>query len=119
MKDLSTKKHFVGCDVSKATLDFALYERGKDYRTFAHIQVNNSLEGFQAMRKWLRSHHHQNPPPAPEREETRGVRPHGLHRAVQNVGRQGRTPPCQEADRGTQQAGEGYRKTDSRHRGLG
>lgn len=54
MKDLSTKKHFVGCDVSKGTLDFALYERGKDYRTFAHIQVNNSLEGFQAMRKWLR-----------------------------------------------------------------
>lgn len=54
MKDLSTKKHFVGCDVSKHTLDFALSERGKDYRTFDHIQVPNTTEGFQAMRKWLR-----------------------------------------------------------------
>lgn len=55
MKDLSTKKHFVGCDVSKDTLDFALYERGKDYRLFEHVQVSNNLEGFQAMRKWLRT----------------------------------------------------------------
>lgn len=55
MKDLSTKKHFVGCDVSKDTLDFALFERGKDYRLFEHIQVPNNTEGFQAMRKWLRS----------------------------------------------------------------
>ncbi len=55
MKDLSAKKHFVGCDVSKSTLDFAIHERGKDYRTFDHIQVPNSTEGFQAMRKWLRS----------------------------------------------------------------
>ena len=50
MKDLSTKKHFVGCDVSKDTLDFALFERGKDYRLFEHIQVPNNTEGFQAMR---------------------------------------------------------------------
>lgn len=55
MKDLSAKKHFVGCDVSKDTLDFALFERGKDYRSFEHVQVKNSLEGFQAMRKWLRT----------------------------------------------------------------
>lgn len=55
MKDLSAKKCFVGCDVSKQTLDFALFERGKDYRTFEHIQVPNTTEGFQAMRKWLRS----------------------------------------------------------------
>lgn len=55
MKDLSTKKNFIGCDVSKDTLDFALYERGKDARTFEHVQVTNSLEGFQAMRKWLRT----------------------------------------------------------------
>lgn len=54
MKDLSAKKHFVGCDVSKDTLDFALYERGKDYRSFEHCRVSNSLEGFQSMRKWLR-----------------------------------------------------------------
>lgn len=56
MKDLSTKKHFVGCDVSKDTLDFALHEIGKDYRRFEHIKVANSTEGFQAMRKWLRSY---------------------------------------------------------------
>lgn len=55
MKDLSMYQHFVGCDVSKATLDFAIYERGKDYRMFPHIQVANSVEGFQAMRKWLRT----------------------------------------------------------------
>lgn len=54
MKDLSTKKHFVGCDVSKDTLDFALYERGRDYRTFEHVRVSNNLEGLQTMRKWLR-----------------------------------------------------------------
>ena len=55
MKDLSTLQHFVGCDVSKDTLDFAIYERGKDYRMFDHISVANTTEGFQAMRKWLRS----------------------------------------------------------------
>ena len=55
MKDLSSLQHFVGCDVSKSTLDFALYERGKDYRMFQHIQVSNSEDGFRAMRKWLRS----------------------------------------------------------------
>lgn len=55
MKTIAELKHFVGCDVSKDTLDFALQERGKDYRQFQHIQVQNNMEGFQAMRKWLRS----------------------------------------------------------------
>lgn len=55
MKDLANFQHFVGCDVSKNTLDFAIYERGKDYRTFEHIQVPNTTQGFQAMRKWLRT----------------------------------------------------------------
>ena len=55
MKDLSTIKHFVGCDVSKNTLDFAIFEKGKDYRSFQHIQLSNDIKGFQAMRKWLRS----------------------------------------------------------------
>lgn len=54
MKTIAELKHFVGCDVSKNTLDFALQERGKDYRQFQHIQVPNTVEGFQAMRKWLR-----------------------------------------------------------------
>lgn len=55
MKDLSTKQNFVGCDVSKDTLDFALYEKGKKYSSFQHIKVDNNLEGFKAMSKWLRS----------------------------------------------------------------
>ena len=55
MKDLSNFQHYVGCDVSKSTLDFAIFERGKDYRSFAHIQVSNNTEGFQALRKWLRT----------------------------------------------------------------
>lgn len=55
MKDLSSLQHFIGCDVSKNMLDFAIFERGKDYRTFNHIRVDNSVAGFQAMRKWLRS----------------------------------------------------------------
>lgn len=53
MKDLSELQHFIGCDVSKDTLDFAIHERGKDYRLFNHIQVPNSKEGYQSMHKWL------------------------------------------------------------------
>ena len=55
MKDLSNFQYYIGCDVSKNTLDFAIFERGKDYRSFEHIQVSNNTEGFQAMRKWLRT----------------------------------------------------------------
>lgn len=55
MEDLSTLQHFIGCDVSKDTLDFAVHVRGCDYRNFEHIQVSNTLEGFQSMRKWLRT----------------------------------------------------------------
>lgn len=54
MKDLCNFQHFVGCDVSKATIDVAFHERGKDYRTFSHIKVSNNLDGFRAMRKWLK-----------------------------------------------------------------
>lgn len=55
MQDLSSLQHFIGCDVSKDTLDFAIYARGKDYRTFEHIKVQNSEEGFKEMRKWLKT----------------------------------------------------------------
>lgn len=55
MKDLSNFQRFVGCDVSKYTLDFAIHERGKAPAAFEHIQVENSPEGFVAMRKWLRT----------------------------------------------------------------
>ena len=53
MKTIDSAKHFIGCDVSKDTLDFALYEKGKDYRMFNHIQVSNNKEGYRNMRKWL------------------------------------------------------------------
>ena len=55
MNNLSEFKHFIGCDVSKNTLDFAIFEKGKTYGSFQHTQVSNDLEGFQALRKWLRS----------------------------------------------------------------
>lgn len=54
MNTLQDFKHFVGCDVSKNTLDFALFEPGKDYRLFQHIQVSNDIDGFRQMRSWLR-----------------------------------------------------------------
>lgn len=55
MKDLLSVQHFVGCDVSKSTLDLAIHEHGKDYRLFEHLQVPNNTDGFRAMRKWLRT----------------------------------------------------------------
>ena len=55
MNDLSKFQHFVGCDVSKETIDIALHEKGKDCRTFAHNRFPNTLDGFRAMRKWLKS----------------------------------------------------------------
>lgn len=55
MKDLTNSQHFIGCDVSKDTLDFSIHEKGKDSRLFEHIQVTNDTKGFQTMRKWLRS----------------------------------------------------------------
>ena len=54
MKTIESAKHFIGCDVSKDTLDLALHEKGKDYRIFNHIQVSNNKEGYRNMRKWLR-----------------------------------------------------------------
>lgn len=57
MKNLAHLQHFIGCDVSKSTLDFAIFESGKDYRKFEHIQVSNDAEGFKSMRKWLISFH--------------------------------------------------------------
>ena len=55
MNNLLEFKHFIGCDVSKYTLDFALFEHGTNYRQFQHIQVSNDTEGFQTLRKWLRT----------------------------------------------------------------
>ena len=55
MNNFSEMQTFVGCDVSKDTLDFAIYSRSTDYRGFEHIQVANDRDGFRAMLKWLRA----------------------------------------------------------------
>lgn len=55
MQDLSTKQHFIGCDVSKDTLDLALYHSKTDYRSFEHIRVSNDTSGYTMFLKWLRS----------------------------------------------------------------
>ena len=55
MTNLTHFKNFIGCDVSKNTLDFAIYAQGTSYGMFQHIQVSNSESGFREMCRWLRS----------------------------------------------------------------
>ena len=55
MTNLAHYKNFVGCDVSKETLDFAIYTPETPYRKFQHIQVENSKSGFKEMCRWLRA----------------------------------------------------------------
>ena len=55
MTNLIDHKNFVGCDVSKNTLDFAIHTQGLVYKQFPHIQVSNSKEGFCQFLKWLKS----------------------------------------------------------------
>lgn len=52
---IAEKQIFIGCDVSKYTLDFAIYQRGIDYRKFKHYQVSNDEAGFKELLKWLKS----------------------------------------------------------------
>ena len=52
---IAEKQIFIGCDVSKYTLDFAIYQRGIDYRKFKHHQVSNDEAGFKELLKWLKS----------------------------------------------------------------
>ena len=52
---IAEKQIFIGCDVSKYTLDFAIYQRGIDYRKFKHYQVSNDEAGFKDLLKWLKS----------------------------------------------------------------
>lgn len=51
---IAEKQIFIGCDVSKYTLDFAIYQRGMDYRKFKHYQVSNDEAGFKELLKWLK-----------------------------------------------------------------
>lgn len=52
---IAEKQIYIGCDVSKYTLDFAIYQRGIDYRKFKHQQVSNDEAGFKELLKWLKS----------------------------------------------------------------
>lgn len=54
MKDLSNKKHFIGCDVSKDTLDFGIFLPKTDYRKFPHLKVENTPDGYREVVSWLR-----------------------------------------------------------------
>lgn len=54
MEDLSKMKHFIGCDVSKETLDFGIFIPKTDYRKFPHIKVSNSPQGYRDVVSWLR-----------------------------------------------------------------
>lgn len=54
MEDLSKKKHFIGCDVSKETLDFGVFIPKTDYRRFPHLKVENTPKGYREVVSWLR-----------------------------------------------------------------
>lgn len=54
MEDLSKKKHFIGCDVSKETLDFGLFVPKTDFQKFPHIKVANNPGGYREAVSWLR-----------------------------------------------------------------
>lgn len=54
MKTLAEKQHFIGCDVSKSTLDLAIHERQTNPRSFKHIKVSNDPAGFKETLKWFR-----------------------------------------------------------------
>jgi transposase len=53
MNNFINKQHFIGCDVSKATLDIAIYEQGVKYTNFKHSQFANDATGYKAIMKWL------------------------------------------------------------------
>lgn len=55
MKNIADLQHFVGCDVSKSTLDFALYVRGTNPHLFPVLHTSNSLKGYAELVKWLKS----------------------------------------------------------------
>lgn len=54
MEDLSKKKHFIGCDVSKETLDFGFFIPKTDFRKFPHLKVENTPTGYREVISWLR-----------------------------------------------------------------
>lgn len=52
---ISDKKVFIGCDISKKTLDYAVHRRDCHERDYPHVQTENNLAGFRAFKKWLKT----------------------------------------------------------------
>lgn len=50
----TSEKIYIGCDVSKDTLDFAIRVPDVKERSYPHITVGNSLDGFRQFRKWVK-----------------------------------------------------------------
>lgn len=50
------KKHFIGVDISKKTIDVAVYKKESVKNSTLCEKFLNSLEGFKEMKKWLRKH---------------------------------------------------------------
>lgn len=48
------KKHFIGVDISKKTLDISIYHRDQS-QPGNYLKVTNDLPGFKAFTKWLKS----------------------------------------------------------------
>lgn len=48
-------KQFIGCDVSKDKLDFAIHVPREEERLYPHIVVTNDKKGYNAFKKWLRA----------------------------------------------------------------
>lgn len=55
MNKITKKKHFIGVDISKDTLDLALLEEDA-LGTFKDKKVNNTIKGFDEIIKWLKKH---------------------------------------------------------------
>lgn len=56
-KDME-KDHYIGVDISKRTIDIAIYVKSQAKKgTFPHETFSNSEEGFKDMKKWLRKQH--------------------------------------------------------------
>ncbi len=52
------KDHYIGVDISKRTIDIAIYVKSQAKKgTFPHETFSNTEEGFKDMKKWLRKQH--------------------------------------------------------------
>lgn len=49
-------KNFIGCDVSKEKLDFAIHVPKRAEREYPHTVVSNDKTGYKEMTTWLKAH---------------------------------------------------------------